>query len=87
MFSLLFSPVQYSTIDFAEKVKKNKHIHMMGMADKYTFEDKSGGRQPGPGAYNSKVNTLELSASKSGSTGPVQENLAFGSSKAQNDKL
>lgn len=81
-----FRPVQYATIDFGDKLKKSAHIHMMGMAKKFTFDRAKDGHQPGPGAYNSEqVNSLERTASKS--PGPTQPTLAFGSSKAQNDKL
>ena len=82
----IYRPVQYSTIDFGEKLKKGSHIHMMGMAKKFTFDRDKEKFQPGPGAYNADhVNTVEQSASKR--SGPTQATLAFGSSKAQNDKL
>ena len=52
------SPVQYSTIDFAEKLKKSQHVHMMGMANKFTFDASKKPKQPGPGSYEGLHNTI-----------------------------
>ena len=81
-------------MDFSEKIDKKRTFHakgdLMGLGKKLTYPDRGDAETtPGP-LYFKEMNprSMEAQISKMKSrASPINERLAFGSTKAQADKL